>query len=347
VRLGLLATLDRCKLIEPEFNAVAVLRISIMKVLLHRVAAAVIFAAVPALLLAQWPPYPTSNVPKTADGKPNLEGPTPRTAEGHPDFTGIWEFVDAFRGTRRGGPPGVIPGSGPTPVPPAAPSSAAAPATAAPPPNPAPGPPPAGGTGLGPRPIGPNQFFNIGSTLKDGLPFTPWAKALRKERTENNNKDNPDAHCLPMGFMQFHTHPQPRKMIQTPTLLVIIYEANYGLRQVFMDGRTLPKEDPDPWWYGYSIGHWDGDTLVVETTGFRDDMWLDVEGSPLTSTGKVTERFQRPNFGHLNIDITVEDPKAYTHPWTIRISDRIMLNTELIEFICNENERSDAHLVGK
>jgi hypothetical protein len=150
-----------------------------------------------------------------------------------------------------------------------------------------------------------------------------------------------------MGFMQFHTHPQPRKMIQTPGLLVIIYEANYGLRQVFTDGRTLPGNDPDPWWYGYSIGHWDGDTLVVETTGFRDDLWLDVEGSPLTSTGKVTERFHRPNFGHLDIDITVEDPKAYTHPWTIRIADRLMLNTELIEFVCNENERSDAHLVGK
>jgi len=203
-----------------------------------------------------------------------------------------------------------------------------------------------GGPGLG-LPIGPNQFFNIGSTLKDGLPFTPWAAALRKERSDNNNKDNPDAHCLPMGFMQFHTHPQPRKMIQTPGLLVIIYEANYGLRQIFTDGRPLPKNDPDPWWYGYSIGHWEGDTLVVETTGFRDDVWLDVEGSPLTSSGKVTERFRRPNFGHLEIDVTVEDPKSYTKPWTVRISDRIMLDTELIEFICNENEKSDAHLVGK
>ncbi|MGP0072311.1 MAG: hypothetical protein ACLPWF_10290 [Bryobacteraceae bacterium] len=327
-----------------------------MKALLHCVAAALMFAAIPALLLAQWPAYPTPNVPKTADGKPNLEGPTPRTADGHPDFNGIWEFVDAFRGTRRAGAPGTIAGSGPAPAPPAATSNGAAsapPATTAPatppapPTGPPPGPPRAGGTGLGPRPFGPNQFFDIGSTLKDGLPFTPWAKALRKERTDNNNKDNPDAHCLPMGFMQFHTHPQPRKIIQTPTLMVIIYEANYGLRQIFMDGRPLPSDDPDPWWYGYSIGHWDGDTLVVETTGFRDDMWLDVEGSPLTSSGKVTERFRRPDFGHMTIDITVEDPKAYTHPWTIRISDRIMLNTELIEFICNENERSDAHLVGK
>jgi len=316
-----------------------------MKALLHSAAAALIFAALPTLLSAQWPDYPSPNVPKLPDGKPNLEGPTPRTADGHPDFTGLWEFVDAFRGRRRAAA-GAAPGSGgPGGATPAASNAAASNAAAPPPPPPGPG--NVGGTGLGPRPFGPNQFFDIGSTIPGGLPFTPWAKALRKERTDNNNKDNPDAHCLPMGFMQFHTHPQPRKMIQTPNLLVIIYEANYGLRQIFMDGRPLPKDDPDPWWYGYSVGHWDGDTLVVETTGFREDVWLDVEGSPLTSSGKVTERFRRPDFGHLTIDITVEDPKAYTHPWTVRISDKIMLNTELIEFICNENERSDAHLVGK
>jgi hypothetical protein len=314
-----------------------------MRALFYSIAAAALFAAIPASVLAQWEPYPTPNVPKLADGKPNLEGPTPHTADGHPDFTGIWEFVDANR-RQRPGAAGVIGGSGPAPAPPPPPPAAAAgakPDAAAKPPA------PVAGVGQGARPFGPSQFFNIGSTVPGGLPFTPWAKALRKERTDNNNKDNPDAHCLPMGFMQFHTHPQPRKMIQTPNLLVIIYEANYGLRQIFTDGRALPSNDADPWWYGYSIGHWEGDTLVVETTGFRDDMWLDVEGSPLTSSGKVTERFRRPDFGHLTIDITVEDPKSYTHPWTVRINQRIMLNTELIEFICNENEKSDAHLVGK
>jgi hypothetical protein len=130
-------------------------------------------------------------------------------------------------------------------------------------------------------------------------------------------------------------------------LIVILYEAQGGVRQIFMDGRPLPNNDPDPWWYGYSIGHWDGDTLVVETTGFRDDVWLDVEGSPLTHTGKMTERFRRVSFGHLEMDITVEDPKAYTKPWTVKMKQRILLDSELIEFICNENEKSDAHLVGK
>jgi hypothetical protein len=295
-----------------------------MKPFIHAVAAAFIFAATSAALLAQWPPYVTPGVPKLADGKPNMDGPAPRTADGKPDLSGIWQF-EGNRGLRPPGAPGVIAGSGTLP----------------------PAPPPAGGTGLGPRPPGPNQFFDIGSTLKDGLPFTPWAVALRKERKENNNKDNPDAHCLPLGLMQLHTHPQPRKIIQMPGLIVILYEAQGGVRQIFMDGRALPNNDAEPWWYGYSIGHWDGDTLVVETTGFRDDVWLDVEGSPLTGTGKMTERFRRVNFGHLEMEITVEDPKAYTKPWTVKINQRLLLNTDLIEFICNENEKSDAHLVGK
>ena len=294
-----------------------------MKLCVKPFRAQLILMALPAALFAQWPSYPTPGTPKLPNGKPNLDAPAPLTADGKPDLSGIWEFVDANPRLRPPGPPG----SAPAPTPPPA--------------------PPVATTPLIPFPFGPSQFFNIGSTLKDGLPFTPWAAAVRKERLENNAKDNPDAHCLPMGLMQFHTHPQPRRMVQTPNLLVIIYEANYGLRQILLDGRPLPNNDPDPWWYGYSIGHWEGDTLVVQTTGFRDDVWLDVEGSPLTSTGKMTERFRRPNFGHLEIEITVEDPKAYTKPWTIKINQSILVNSEMIEFICDENERSDAHLVGK
>jgi hypothetical protein len=312
-----------------------------MKALVHRFATVIILAAIPATLLAQWPPYPTPGVPKLADGKPNMDGPTPRTADGHPDFSGIWQFEG--NRSRRAAAPGVIAGSGTAPAP--TPGAATAPpATTAPAPPPAAG---VGGVGLGPRPPGVSEFFDIGSTVPGGLPFTPWAVAVRKERKDNNNKDNPDAHCLPLGLTQLHMHPQPRKIIQTPALIVILYEAQGGVRQIFMDGRSLPNNDPDPWWYGYSIGHWDGDTLVVETTGFRDDVWLDVEGSPLTNTGKMTERFRRVSFGHLEMDITVEDPKAYTHPWTVKMKQRLLLDTDLIEFICNENEKSDAHLVGK
>jgi hypothetical protein len=191
------------------------------------------------------------------------------------------------------------------------------------------------------------SFANIGQGFKDGLPLRPWASALLEQRKADRSKDNPDAHCLPMGLMQFHTHPQPRKIIQTPELIVIIYEANSGLRQIFMDGRALPTGDVDPWWYGYSVGHWEGDTLVVETTKLRDLGWLDINGSPITTEGRTIERFRRPNYGTLEIDVTIDDPKTYTAPFTVRVNQRFMPNTDLIEFVCAENERDASHLVGK
>jgi len=160
---------------------------------------------------------------------------------------------------------------------------------------------------------------------------------------DDDGRDNPDAHCLPMGLMQLHNHPQPRQIIQTPRTIVILYEGNAGIRQIFIDGRSLPAHDAQPWWYGYSTGKWDGDTLVVETAGFRDGGWLDINGSPLTDAAKWTERFRRLNYGSLEIEITVDDPKAYTRPWTVRIDQRIMLDTDLIEFVCAENEKSSPH----
>jgi hypothetical protein len=182
-------------------------------------------------------------------------------------------------------------------------------------------------------------FVNIGQNMKDGLPLNSQGQALLEARRAGNGKDNPEAMCLPMGIVQFHTQGAPRKLIQTPDVLVILYEASMGLRQVFTDGRTAPADDPQPWWYGYSIGHWEGDTLVVETTGLRDDGGLDIFGTPLTDAAKVTERFRRPSYGKLEIDVTIDDPKVYTQPWTVRVNQRIMPDQELIEFVCNENNR--------
>jgi len=187
-------------------------------------------------------------------------------------------------------------------------------------------------------------FVNAGANLQGGLPFTPWAAELRRQRMATNSRDNPDAHCLPLGFMQLHTHSQPRKIVQSPAVMVIVYEANAGLRQVFLDGRAAPSGDPQPWWFGYSVGRWDGDTLVVETTALRDEGWLDVNGSPFTDQARVTERFRRPNFGRLEIDVTVNDPKSYTRPWTVRVNQRLLAEDELIEFICHENEKDAQHL---
>jgi len=144
--------------------------------------------------------------------------------------------------------------------------------------------------------------------------------------------------------MQLHTHSQPRKIVQSPAVMVIVYEANAGLRQVFLDGRAAPSGDPQPWWFGYSVGRWDGDTLVVETTALRDEGWLDVNGSPFTDQARVTERFRRPNFGRLEIDVTVNDPKSYTRPWTVRVNQRLLAEDELIEFICHENEKDAPRL---
>lgn len=183
--------------------------------------------------------------------------------------------------------------------------------------------------------------------IPEGLPMQPWAAELRRQRLAENSKDHPDAHCLPLHPVQLHTHPQPRKIVQTPGEVLIIYEANGGLRQIFTDGRSLPSDDPQPWWFGYSTGKWDGDTLVAETTGFRDNLWLDEQGTPGTSALRLTERFRRVNYGTLEIEITVNDPKTFTKPWTVKLNQRLMPDTELIEFVCAENNRSLPHLVGK
>ena len=189
-----------------------------------------------------------------------------------------------------------------------------------------------------------SQFWNIGAGLDGDLPLQPWALELRASRVAANSKDNPDAHCLPIGITQLHNHPQPRKIIQTPSVIVMLYEANGGVRQIFLDGRKVPADDPQPWWYGYSVGRWDGDTLVVETSGFRDGGWLDVNGAPLTDAGRITERFRRVSYGQLEIDVTVTDLKAYTRPWTaLTIRQQLMPGDELIEFVCTENERSSKH----
>jgi hypothetical protein len=281
-----------------------------MRFLTSSAVVAVALAAGAVALFAQWPDFPTAG-PRAANGKIDLTAPPPR-ADGKIDFSGLWEQA---KGPGRGGTQG----------------KGAPPPTAAPAANNDP-------------PVA--QFFNIGAGFKDGLlPFTPWASQVRAERKGNDNKDNPDAHCMPLGLTQLHMHPQPRKILQTRQAIAILYEANGNVRQILTDGRPTPKNDPTPWWYGYSIGHWEGDELVVETTGFRDDVWLDVEGSPLTSTGKMTERWRRPNFGSMQIDITIEDPKAYTKPFTVRVNHRLMTDTELMEFVCEE--RDAVHYVGK
>jgi hypothetical protein len=199
--------------------------------------------------------------------------------------------------------------------------------------------------GCGDYPGGP-EFMNLGVKLAGGLPYQPWAAELVKQRSADLGRDDPVARCLPAGVVRILTFPPPRKIIQTPDEVVILSERDVTFRQIFTDGRPLP-EDPSPSWNGFSTGKWQGDTLVVETNGLRDGMWLDRNGSPMTDAAKMTERFRRVNYGRLEIELTVDDPKAYTQAWTVNLNQSIVLNTELLDYYCNDNEKDAQHAVGK
>ena len=195
---------------------------------------------------------------------------------------------------------------------------------------------------------GPSQTFrDLKAALPGDLPMLPWAAQLKATRFGRNSKDHPDAHCLPLHPIQLHLHPQPRKIVQTPNLVMILYEANDGRREIFMDGRPLPPGDVQPWWYGYSIGRWEGDSLLVESTGFKDQTWIDEYGTPASDGLRLTERIRRINFGTLEIQVTVDDSKTFTRPFTFTLQQRLMPDTELIEFVCGENNLSAARLVGR
>ena len=299
-----------------------------MKSVLKTMAIAVVLT-VP--VAAQWPKFQEAGVPRDASGRVQLDAPPPRTADGKPDLSGTWRRLDRdppiaqlaglFNGDAQ--PAGRGGRGAPSPD---------APARNQPPPDP------------NSPPV--SAFWELASNIPGGLPLTPWAAELKKQRMATNSVNNPDANCLPLGLNPLHTHPDPRRVIQTPKMIVIAWETNYGLRFIHTDGRKLPpKGEPQPWWYGYSVGRWEGDTLVVETNNVRGaemgpfDGWLDVNGSPHSNDVKFTERFRRPTFGKLEIDLTIEDPKAYTRPFTVRINQQLIADDELIEFICNENQQ--------
>jgi len=188
-------------------------------------------------------------------------------------------------------------------------------------------------------------FFDIANGMSGAPPYQPWAAELAKKRRAEFSKDNPDARCLPLGALQMMAHPLPKKILHTPGVLAILHERNMEFRQIFTDGRPLPA-DRQPSWSGYSSGKWESDVLVVQTAGLRDGLWADFNGSPLTDAATLTERFRRPAFGRLEVDVTVDDPKAYTRPWTIRLSQHIALDTDLLEYACLENEKDVAHFQG-
>jgi hypothetical protein len=251
----------------------------------------------------QWLHYPTADVPRLANGKPNLNAPAPRLADGKPDFSGIWQSARKIACTPEFSKFVEC------------------------------------GIEIGGSPLA----LNIGTDLPGGLPFQPWAAALAKQRSADNSKDDPHARCLPDNPPRPYGLPHMTKAVHTPRLLVLLNEVNAMYRQIFIDGRPLPV-DPNPSWNGYSTAAWEGDTLVVRTNGFRDGLWLDMGGSPLTDAATMTERMRRTSYGRLDVQITVDDPKAYTRPWTVEMPQQITLDTELIDEICLENEQSSRRM---
>jgi hypothetical protein len=249
---------------------------------------------------AQWLNNPTPGVPRKPDGTVNMTAPVPRMANGKPDLSGVW-IGEPGRGARGAAPAADEPGNARNP------SSS-------------------------------RHMRDIGVDLPGGLPYQPWLIPIVKERTANEAIDDPHIRCLPDNFLRAYGLPHLLKFVHTPQLLVVLNEMNAGYRQVFTDGRPVPK-DPNPAWQGYSSAQWSGDTLVIDTVGLRDDTWIDWNGSVLTEAAKVREAIRRPDFGHLDITVTVDDPKAYTKPWTVTLKQRIVVDTELIDEVCLENEK--------
>ena len=188
---------------------------------------------------------------------------------------------------------------------------------------------------------------NIARDLKEEPPMQPWAAELYKQRRDTLSKDDPTGRCIPGGVPRSTAVPYPFKILTTTSnIVVVLYEAVHAYRQIFTDGRPLPK-DPNPNWMGYSIGRWEGDTFVVESSGFNDNVWLDNNGHPAGESLRVTERFRRKNFGSMDVEITVDDPKTYTRPWNVTLPLVFQPDTEMLEYICPENEKDYDRLQGK
>ncbi|HEY1308058.1 MAG TPA: hypothetical protein VGF24_31110 [Vicinamibacterales bacterium] len=239
-------------------------------------------------LSAQWLSQPTQGIPRTADGKPNLDAPVPRTPDGKPDLSGLW--------TR----------------------------------------------------ISPKYSRNIAADVNPG-DIQPWARTLVERRREDLGKDYMNVRCLPLGpgytTAADSTGAEMMKIVQTPGLILLL-NPDLTYRQVFLDGRTL-ESAPNPNWMGYSVGRWEGDTLVVESNGFNDRTWLDHDGHPHTEQLRTTERYRRTNIGSLTIDVTFSDPGAYAKPWTVSVRAALAPDTEMIEWVCNESPHGVEHWVGK
>ena len=258
---------------------------------------------------AQWLNHRDPNTPRAKDGKVNLSAPAPRASDGKPDLSGVWQ------------------GEG-------APISELMKML------------PAGVNGLG-EDAPPMSFFNVLAGVKpEESPLRPEFAAMYRERSAVAMTAPPPAGCTPPVTPMSDSLPGPFKIVQTPRLVLMLYESDTFFRQIFMDGRKQ-LVDPQPSWLGYSIGKWEGDSLVVETVGLNPNSPLDIFGHPHSEAMRVTERFRRRDFGHMDLQVTIDDPKTYTKPFTYKINLRLLPDTDLLESFCNEDEKDMAHMVAK
>jgi len=240
-------------------------------------------------LAAQWLNQPTTGIPRTPDGKPNLTGAAPQTPDGRPDLSGLWAKES------------------------------------------------------------PKYARNIAADLKPDE-IQPWAREIVERRREDLGKDGMQVRCLPLGPAYAtsgdSTGSEMMRIVQSPQLIVML-NPDLTYRQIWMDGRALEPE-PNPSWMGYSVGRWEADTLVVESNGFHAGTWLDRDGHPHTEQLRLTERYRRPSFGTLEMEVTFSDPGAYARPWTVNVSAQYAPDTEMLEWVCNEGaNRSLGHWVGQ
>ena len=269
-------------------------------------ALAVAISCGPQSAQAQWVNQPTPSAPRTQEGRVNLTAKTPRLRDGKPDLSGVWQIEDPTREERY---QFFFDGI----------------------------------NNLG-EDVPAKYFMNLLYDFKsdDGL-MRPQTAAIAQQHFAGRAKDIPSTRCLPFGVPLMDAAPFPMKLMQMTSEIVLLYEHDTTFRQIFMDGRKLPA-DPTPSWLGSSVGKWDGDTLVVETVGFNDKGWLDAFGHPHSDEMRVTERFQRKDFGHMDLSVTVTDLKMYTRPFTVTLHQRLRADTDLLEDICTENEKDWQHM---
>lgn len=259
---------------------------------------------------AQWLNFPTPGTPRTPDGKPNLAAPAPRTADGTPDLSGVWHVQPTSLAEMKR-----IYGSGVDDI---------------------------DVPGMEADTIS-KYAVNI------LLDFKPGESPIRPEGIkilgEHRPGTMPADRCLPIGIPTNVLVSEFNKIVQSPRMIVILHESDGSHRQIYADGRGLPKEIAQPAWLGYSVGKWERDTLVVETAGFNDKTWLDLMGHPHSESLRVTERYRRRDFGHLDVEMTFDDPPLYTKPFTIKFSEELQADSDVFENFCNENEKDRAHSV--